>query len=299
MKNTRINSLVRLISSMVIFGTIGIFRSFIPLSSCTLAILRGFLGAGFLLMISLISRNKTKNTIHKGTFIFLALSGIFIGINWMLLFEAYNFTSVATATLCYYMAPVFVIIVSPFIFKEKFTPVKLICIVLSVAGMVLVSGILSSKETGIKGVLLALGAAVFYATVIIINKKLSGIDSYYKTVIQLFFATLALIPFEFAGGSLKYMEIGSGTLPVLGLIAILGVLHTGIAYMLYFSSIDGLSAQTVSIFSYIDPVVAVILSALLLHEETGIGCLVGGILIIGSAILCELNPQIKINKTNC
>lgn len=296
MKNTRTDSLIRLVSSMVIFGTIGIIRNYIPLSSAALAMLRGFTGAGFLLIVMFVSRKKTNKSALKGNFIYLALSGIFIGINWMLLFEAFNFTSVATATLCYYMAPVFVITVSPFLLKEKITPVKLICIFLSVAGMVFVSGILTSESTGIKGALLALSAAVFYAAVIIINKKISGVDSYSKTVIQLFFAALALVPFEISGGSLKYTGSGTGTLTVFILTAVLGIVHTGVAYMLYFSSMDGLPAQTVSIFSYIDPVTAVILSAVLLHEDTGPGCLIGGILIVGSAVLCELNPKIKISK---
>lgn len=296
MKNTRSRSLAKLIASMVIFGTVGIFRNFIPLSSSTLAMCRGFIGAGFLALVMLFSRKKHGSGDLKGNFFYLAISGILIGINWMLLFEAFNYTSVATATLCYYMAPVFVILVSPVLFKEKFTPVRLICVFLSVGGMILVSGILSGEKSGTKGILLALGAAVFYASVIVINKKITGVDSYFKTVIQLLFAALALIPFEIAGGSLKYLEFSSGTALVFALIAVVGILHTGIAYMLYFSSMDGLDAQTVSIFSYIDPVVAVVLSALLLHEKAGIGCFIGGILIIGSAILCEFDPRINIYK---
>ena len=130
-----------LISSMLIFGTIGIFRRYIPLSSGSLAFARGLIGALFLLAFTKITGHRVEKNLEKKKLVILVVSGMLIGINWMLLFEAYNYTTVATATLCYYMQPTIVILLSPLIFREKITVKKLICAVVAMLGMILVSGI--------------------------------------------------------------------------------------------------------------------------------------------------------------
>lgn len=113
------------ILAMSIFGTIGIFRRYIPLPSSVLALARGTIGTIFLLFLLLvIKRQRLSAEAISRNFKFLVISGALIGFNWILLFEAYQYTTVATATLCYYMAPVLVIMASPFFFQEKLTPCK-------------------------------------------------------------------------------------------------------------------------------------------------------------------------------
>ena len=165
---------LELIASMFIFGTIGIFVRHIPLPSSMIALVRGFVGAFFVLLFVYLKKSKLDKAAIKKNFVMLALSGAFIGINWILLFESYHYTTVATATLCYYMQPIFVILASPFLLKEKLTPKKVICVLVALIGMVFVSGVL---QTGIpalseaKGILYGLGAACFYATVVLMKKK--------------------------------------------------------------------------------------------------------------------------------
>ena len=284
--------------SMSIFGTIGIFRKYIPLPSGTVAAFRGYIGVLFLILVFLLKRKKPDISAIKNNFILLILSGAFIGFNWILLFEAYNFTSVATATLCYYMAPVIVTLVSPIVLKERLTPVKLICIFTSLLGMALVSGILDSDQSsssGFKGILLGLGAAVFYASVILLNKKIKNIDSMDKTSLQLFFASSVILPYIFIAESVAPADIFSPK--TLIFLLIVGVVHTGFAYTLYFGSVGALPAQTVAIFGYIDPVLSVVLSAIVLNEKMTLLGIIGALLILGSTLFSEIYPYLKKQST--
>ena len=136
---------IYLILSMVIFGTIGIFRRYIPLPSGALAMLRGIVGASALLLIMFIIKKPPNIKKLKSNLLLLIISGALIGFNWIFLFESYNYTSVATATLCYYMAPVFVLIASPIFLKEKLTVKQIICSITAIIGIVLVSGVFNQK----------------------------------------------------------------------------------------------------------------------------------------------------------
>ena len=282
----------KLILAMSIFGTIGIFVKYIPLPSSVIACVRGFVGVLFLLLVTFIKRNPISFKAIKKNLILLLVSGIFIGINWILLFEAYRYTTVATATLCYYMAPIFVTIASPFILKEKLTLKKGLCVLTALVGMVFVSGIVGSGSLHINaaGILCGIGAAFFYACVILLNKHLKDISPYDMTMTQLFAASAVILPYTLLTAHISTVSLDTKAFICL---AIVGIIHTGFAYMIYFSSISELKAQTVAIFSYIDPVIAIILSALLLKEEMGMYGIIGAVLILGSTLFSELNFKKK------
>ncbi|MBQ3523846.1 MAG: DMT family transporter [Clostridia bacterium] len=294
--NENTKAKLSLILSMFIFGTIGIFRKYVPLSSGLLAISRGYIGALFLILLIFIKKDKISFKAIKSNLFLLCLSGIFIGINWILLFESYQYTSVATATLCYYMAPVFVIIASPILFKEKITLKKAICVIVALVGMVLVSGIIETGFTGIgelKGILLGLGAAAFYASVIVLNKKIKNVPIYDKTIVQLVSAATILVPYSILVEDNSSVEI---TPLVIIMLLIVGVVHTGFAYALYFGTIEKLHTQTVALFSYIDPIVAIILSAVILSEKMSVFGAVGAVLILGSTMVSELTFKKKLGR---
>ena len=278
----------QLIGAVVIFGTIGIFRRFIPLSSAMLAMVRGLVGVLFLLLIMAIIRKRPDGHAIRRNLALLLISGALIGFNWILLFEAYNYTSVATGTLCYYMAPVFVVFASPFVLRERLTWRRLLFSLVALIGMVLVSDILRvgfSDLSELKGVFLGLGAAVLYATVILLNKKLKDISAYDRTVVQLSAAFAVLVPYVFFTEDVT--AISPTPLSII-LLLVVGIIHTGLAYALYFASMDKLPAQTVALYSYIDPILAVLLSALFLKESMSIGGVIGAILIIGATMASEL-----------
>lgn len=286
MNKDNFKSYAALIGSMLIFGTLGVVRRYVPLSSAMLALCRGALGSVFLLLFVLVRGGKLKLPERKAT-LWLVLTGAIMGLNWMLLFEAYSYTTVAAATMCYYMQPTIVILLSPLVFRERLSGRKLACAAAAIIGMLFVSGVLSGgtgQVQDIRGILFGLGAAALYAAVIILNKKVVVEDIYAKTVIQLAGAALVMIPYVLLTEGVPELTL---TAADIGMVLLVGIVHTGITYALYFGSMQRLKAQTVAVMSYIDPVFALLLSAAVLHESlTPLGIL-GAVLIIGSAIISE------------
>ena len=284
------NGKLKILTAMAIFGTIGIFVRFIPLPSATIALCRGVLGCIFLLIL-MTATGQTPNLGEiKNNGLILALSGAAIGINWILLFESYRHTTVAIATICYYLAPAFVTLASPLV-GEKLTAKKLTCIGVAVVGMVFVSGVLQGGQTGsMLGIALGVGAAVFYATVILLNKNLTTIGAYDRTLCQLGAASIVVIPYILISGGLSF-----GQMTTLGwvMLIVVGIIHTGIAYALYFGGIRDVNAQTAAILSYLDPVLSILLSALILRERLDVFSIIGAILILGSALYSELPGRKK------
>lgn len=287
-----------LILAMFIFGTIGIFRKYIPLPSSVIALARGSIGMLFLLVWVLLKGEKISFQAIKKNRLFLGLSGFFLGFNWILLFEAYQYTSVATATLCYYMAPIMVILVSPFLLKEHLSRKKMLCVSVALVGIIFVSGVTEvgmSHLSEVKGILFGLGAALFYASIMLLNQKIKDISAYDKTITQLGIASIVLLPY-----TLMTENISEITLTPISMIMliIVCVIHTGIAYALYFGSMGDLKAQTIALFSYIDPIVAIILSALFLKEHMSIMGAIGAVLVLGATLISELPEKTEKQFTS-
>ena len=273
------------IMAMVIVGTIGIFRRNIALSSAALAFSRGILGSLSLGVFVKVRGQRIFHGIEKKKLFLLILNGAIIGVNWIFLFEAYRFTTVAVATLCYYLQPTLLILVSPIFFKEKLTGKKLFYALIAFLGMVLVSGVLGGGDTGsLKGVAFGLAAAVLYTMAVVINKITLGVDAYEKTIIQLASAGIVLIPYILMTEDISAIQLDTITIV---LVLIVGIIHTGLVYFFYFGSMESMSAQAVAVFSYIDPVVAVIASWAFLGEPLTVPVIIGAVLIIGSAFLSE------------
>lgn len=277
-----------LISSMLIFGTIGVFVRYIPLPSSMIAAVRALVGTVFLLLVIRLKGQRLSLASIKKNIGILAVSSICMAFNWILLFEAYRYTTVATATLCYYLAPVFVVLASPFLLKERLTMSKALCSLAALVGMLLVSGVLEGNVSGsdnLRGVLFGLGAAVLYATVILLNKRLKDISSYDQTSMQLGISALVLIPYVLLTESPAAVLSLDGR----GLLLLLavGIVHTGLAYALYFGSMRHLRAQTIALYSYVDPVAAILISALFLRESMGLMDVLGALLVLGSTFLSE------------
>ena len=285
-------SLAMNVSSMLIFGTIGVLRRHIPLSSAFIAFVRGMLGGLTILAFMKVKGIKVREYLSRRQVLWLALTGAVMGINWILLFEAFNHTTVAIATLCYYMQPTIVILLSPVLFREKLSAKKLLCAAVAIAGMILVSGIINGnpQSGSFTGVLLGLGAAVLYAAVIIMNKSkiVCSVNAYRKTMIQLLSAGAVMIPYLILSGT--GIDSNALTPKTILLLLTAGILHTGIAYLLYFGSMSGIRVQSIAILSYIDPVSALFFSALFLKEPLSPAGIIGAVMIIGSAVIAEYEP---------
>ena len=293
MKNKVTRARLALIGSMCIWGTIGLLRRFLPVPSGFLAMVRGLLGAAFLLLLVHLRGRKLSREAIRANGWRLVVSGAMIGFNWILLFEAYRYTTVAIAELCYYMAPVFILIAAPFVIHEPLTLRKLLCVAAALLGIVLVSNLVQTGFSGAgewRGVLFGLAAAVLYACVVLLNKQIHDIDAYDKTIVQIGVAGAVLIPYVPATEDLSAIEF---TPTVVLLLLVAGLLHTGVAYALYFGSMDALSAHSLALMGYLDPVIAVLLSALLLREPMTLTQALGAALVLCAAIVAELPERPK------
>lgn len=286
MKKEMNKARLMLILSMAIFGTLAIFVRNIPVSSGELALYRAVLAAMLIGTYLLFSSDKLKLSAIKKELPLLLFSGMAMGINWILLFEAYKYTTVSVATLSYYFAPIIVTVVCPFLFHEKLTAKQILCFVMSTIGVFLIIGIpdLANMENDTIGIFFGLGAAVFYAAVILLNKFIKNVTGIHRTFLQFLAAILILVPYVSATSGFHLFDMN-----VVGWVNLLivGLIHTGITYCLYFSSLKELPGQEAAILSYIDPLMAVVISVLVLGESISLLQIIGGVLILGFAIWNE------------
>lgn len=278
-----------MIFSMAIFGTLGLFVRNIPVSSGELALYRAILAALLIAVYLGITKQKIPFANIKKEVPLLLASGVAMGVNWIFLFQAYKYTTVSLATLSYYFAPVIVTVACPFLFKEKLTGKQIICFLMSTVGLVMITGIGKiGSNTDFFGILWGLGAAFFYAVVILLNKFIKGVEGIHRTFLQFLSAIVILIPYVAVTGGVTL-----GQLHTVGWINLLivGLLHTGITYCLYFSALKELPGQKAAILSYIDPLVAVVISVTVLGESMTVWQAVGGLLILGFTLWNEVSSE--------
>ncbi len=274
-----------LIASMTIFGTLSLFVRNISVSSGELALYRAVLAVLLLALFLAVTKQKIPFSKMKKELPLLVLSGAAIGINWIFLFEAYKYTTVSVATLSYYFAPVIVTGVCPFLFHEKLTGKQILCFIMSTLGIVLITGTVDMKGgSDLVGILFGLGAATFYASVILINKFIKNVEGIHRTFLQFLAAIVVLFPYVMLSGGITL-----GSLSVNGWINLLivGLVHTGLTYCFYFSALKEMPGQRAAILSYVDPLVAVLISVTILGETMTLWQIIGGAMILGFTIWNE------------
>lgn len=271
--------------SMIIFGTLGVFTRNIAVTSGELALYRAILAAVLILGYFLITGQRIDFKAIKKELLLLLFSGMAMGVNWILLFEAYKHTTISAATLSYYFAPVIVTIVCPILFREKLGKKQLLCFIMSTLGLVLIIGFENMGDGNhFLGIMLGLGAAVFYATVILLNKFIKKVEGIQRTFLQFLAAIAILVPYVLITGDLQIGKLdGKGWACLLAV----GLIHTGITYCMYFSALKELKGQEIAILSYLDPLVAVAISFFILGEPMTIWQMLGGVLILGFTLWNE------------
>ena len=281
-----------LIASVFMFGTIAPFVRHISVSSGEVALYRAVLAAVLIGLYLLVTKQRIPFKAIKRELPLFLLSGVAMAFNWILLFEAYKYTTVSVATLSYYFAPVIVTAVCPILFKEKLTAKQILCFIMSTVGLVLITGLgdMSQGSDHFKGILLGLGAAVLYAVVMLVNKFIKNVDGIHRTLLQFLAVIAILTPYVLLTSGVTVQNLnGAGWACLL----IVGLLHTGVTYCLYFSSPKELPGQKAAILSYIDPLVAVLISVLLLHETMTLLQVIGGALILGFTLYNEIGNNKK------
>lgn len=273
--------------SAAMFGTIPLFVRNIFLSSGEVALYRAVIAATLIGVCLIFNRSRIPLAAIRRELPLLLLSGVAMGFNWILLFQAYRYTTVSVATLSYYFAPVLVTIACPFLFREKLTGRQILCFVMSTVGVALIvaAGESGTAENHLLGIALGLGAAVLYAGVVLTNKFIQNVAGIQRTFFQFLAAAVVLVPYVGLtdGFHLTVLD-AAGWLNLL----ILGLFHTGVTYFLYFSSLKELPGQEAAVLSYIDPVVAIIVSVLLLGESITVLQVAGGAMVLGFTLWNEL-----------
>lgn len=288
-------SKIQFLLSMIIFGTIGVFVRYIDLSSSEIALLRGLIGSLFLTTVMFLMKKKISWAIVKVNALILLLSSIALGGNWIFLFQAFKHTTLSNATLSYYFAPVIVLIVSPLVLKEKLSVKKIICIAVAMLGMLFIvgnGGVNTSGLNNLIGIGYGLMAAVLYASLMLLNKFIKNMDGLETTVLQLGTATILLMPYVFFTEGFGILEVSSSSIPF---ILILGIIHTGIGFLFFFSGMQKLKGQSIAALSYADPITSLVISALILQEQMTFVQILGGALLLGATFVSE-NNSIKLPK---
>lgn len=285
---TALSGRSKIIISMLIWGTIGLFVRGIDLSSIEIAFFRALLGSSFLICISLVRRDKFDWPILRKNLLILSIAGLALGMNWIALFQGMKYTTISNAILSYYFAPVFIVIFSLILFKEKLSIKNVICLSGAVLGLFLVMKAgdteLAAGMNHMKGIIYGLIGALLYAFVVILNKYIRDLSAFQSTLTQLLIAALVLMPIVVFKNPIDLGAIEGRTWI---LILIIGIVHTGIAYLLYFSSINNIRSQSVAILSYLDPIVAILTSFIFLQESMNLIQVLGGFLILSTAYINE------------
>ena len=278
---------MKLTAAVIVFGTISLFVRRIPMSSGEIALFRAVLAVVLIGMYLVMTRDLEGFRHIRKQLPLLLLSGAAMGFNWILLFEAYRYTTVSAATLSYYFAPVIVTVLCPIVFHEKMSVRQWICFIMSTLGIVLITGTgdMSSGSSHLTGILYGLGAACLYAFVIMMNKMIRDVSGIHRTFLQFFAAMIVVFPYVMMTGWISFS--GMDTAGWLCLLTV-GIVHTGITYCLYFSALKELPGQKTAILSYLDPLTAVMISVLILSEPISTVQILGGLLILGFTLWNEL-----------
>lgn len=278
-----------IIIAMLIWGSIGIFVRMAgqdPLITVTYRVIF----ASVALVVLHLVQPKPQAAVPTGRIgwrrrLLLAFSGVALAINWLFFFKAVATTSVSNAVLSYYTAPVLVALTSPLLLGERLEGRTVVATAVSFGGIILMlyQPGTSLSAADMLGIGYGLIAAFFYAMVTITGRWLADIPASRLVLIQSLISTAILIP-------AVLMTSGASALAVplcpLGILVLIGVVHTAFVLFLYYQGLRRVKVQHVGVLAYLDPVSAVLFAYLFLHEVPTAATLEGGALVLlGSALL--------------
>lgn len=278
---------LKYLTAVIIYGTIGYFLHFINCSSEFVVMCRGLIGSLFIFVVMLLTHNLPNIKSIKNNLLMLILSGASLGLNWIFLFAGYRY-AVSLTSLFNYLAPILVVIITTLFMKEKLNKKQIICIVVAFVGILMVSGLFDGQISGdyhcfLYGSL----AAICFVILVLCNRKIKNIKPLDKTVVQLFVSFLTVLPVVLFKHDIPTNLDRNSIL----LILMLGIVHTGIAYIFYFNSIDTLPAHKIAILGYVEPVLSILIGTIVFKENITVFVGIGAILILGSALYNEVSRK--------
>lgn len=273
------------ILALLLFGSNGIIASHISLPSIVIVLYRTCIGSLLLLSVFMVTKSKWTFYKYKKHFLFLALSGCSMGASWIFLYEAYQQIGVSISSLLYYCCPIVVMLLAPIVFREKLIPQKVIGFLLVLVGIILVNGKLFAGSSHYWGIFCGIMSALMYSLMVIFNKKATNISGLENSLLQLAISFLTVLFIVLLKGNYSLVIPQGSIFP----LVFLGVINTGLGCYLYFSKLDKLPVQSVSILGYLEPLSSVFLSFIILGETMNTAQVIGAILILGGAFYAELS----------
>jgi drug/metabolite transporter (DMT)-like permease len=275
--------------SMAIFGSVGYFSAKTNLPSIELVFIRCICACVVLSLVYLFS-NKKKEAVEKKEIGFSVLCGVFLVVNWVFFFRSFEHMSVTVAVSIYHLAPVLVVLLGSFLYREKITLKVMLTVITCFIGTLLVGGMqdyLSLESLMSAGLPWAFGAALFYALTTLMGKKISKLNPILTTIIQTGVGVLMLLPLvqwdyfsQLTGENWFY-------------ILLTGIVHTGFVYYLFFSSLPKLSSGTIAILVFIDPAVAIFMDIVLTAYRPDFLQIIGILLIFWGQAHAALKRKVS------
>ncbi|HII15939.1 MAG TPA: DMT family transporter [Nanoarchaeota archaeon] len=263
------------ITAMLIFGSMGIFARLSGQNGLVVAAAASLVSAFFMFFI-LLKNKELKQLFTKKVWILL-LIGLFGAANNSMYFYAFSLTKISNAVLLHYLAPVFVLLLSFFMFKEKISMKRILSVIAAMAGLALVIGKLDFGSSIALGNLLAMGSALGYAASLVTYKKAMQYFNIKQIIFfQMLFTFAVFSPFLIIAAP----SISSASWAYL---AIVGFVHQFIAVIFHLKGLEKLKATTVAVLSYTEPVFAAVFAWLLLSESITPAAAAGGILILAAS----------------
>jgi drug/metabolite transporter (DMT)-like permease len=246
----------QLTTAMVLSGTIGVFvveSGASPFDVVFFRVLFGALALGTYVAARgwLRGHGFTPRTLGLAV-----LGGVFIVFNWVLLFQAYANTSISVATVVYHTQPFYVVLLGALLFGERLTAAKVGWVAVAFAGLILVSGVTPGDFTNggsyVVGVGQALLAALLYGLSTLVTKRITGVRPHLVALVQVVVGIPLLLPFaDFGAMSAQGADWGW--------LVGLGIIHTGLMYVLMYAAYAKLSTAKIAVLAFVYPAVAMVM----------------------------------------
>ena len=281
---------IKLVLVMIIWGSLGVFTRSIPLSALSLAFLRALIA---LPVLFVVMKMKKADKVKWQLLIPYLISGVLLGFGWLTLFYGFKHTSLSSAVMIYNMCPVYVMIFAPLVLKETISKIQIAVIFISFLGLLLIVGHNLLEGYEYMGLALSAISGMLYATIVLINRSIKvRVDNQTATFVQIFTAMIVLLPFVLIDGNiLTVVDLDARAVTY---TILLGILHTSVAYTMFFSLYTHMKSVEIVSYSYLEPLFGILFSVIFVGETLTLPQIIGGILILGSAYIGEMLKDRKL-----
>lgn len=264
--------------SVVMFGLTGLFGRFVDLPAAFIVLGRVFF-AGLSLGLMVKARGMDIAVKNRRDALMLAASGAVITVHWVTFFLSVKASTIAIAVITFSTFPLFLAFIEPALFGEKIKMREILLAAAMLCGVFILSGGSGFGGDTLRGIIFGMICSFSYAIFSLMNRKL--IENYASTVVSFFqqvTATLLLLP-------VLLFERPAITVSNLVLLALLGVVFTGLAHTLYISGLKNVNGRSAGMIAGLESVYGIAAAALLLAEYPTAREIAGGVVILGAALI--------------